>query len=260
MTRGRQYEINWAGLIILAVIALAFGAIAYRSKQVEPSQDKVRWERPEYVPGLPRQIQDEIHDLIATQLEEAAHLQRVANATGEERDQLVKALEDETPEDEFARVWLIINGYDRFDAWGPDGFTPIPGLNREALILSATNYGISDIENGGLDQFFHNGTGTFAPEMVECFQGMGLEAAAQLLGEAMRRMGEPYPRSREARWEKLEAFYQSRKDDERMFEGLDFEFYDSLTVGGRSYESRSKQWLEERCGVTRLSDRATGGS
>ena len=100
------------------------------------------------------------------------------------RDQLIAELE-RTPEynRSFYSRWIFIHeAWSCFDCWSDKGYdatiSPVP-----ATFTCATDYGKEDIDNGGLHQFFHNGTGTFAPEMVEWFERSGLNKSAAVLQE-----------------------------------------------------------------------------
>jgi hypothetical protein len=69
--------------------------------------------------------------------------------------------------------------------------------------LFAAHWCQSEVRNGGFYQFFWNSTGVLAPEAVEGFRAIGLPGCAELLAEAMRYFGVPYPRERVARQTRL---------------------------------------------------------
>lgn len=81
----------------------------------------------------------------------------------------------------FYSRWLFIHGIAPFDCWINTGYDPsISDIPRDIQLLSATAWGISDIENGGFHQFFANHTGIVAPEMAEWFERAGMSKAAEL--------------------------------------------------------------------------------
>jgi hypothetical protein len=75
-------------------------------------------------------------------------------------------------------------------------FGKLPVASRR---LFATHWTQSEVQNGGLGQFFSNDTGILAPEAVEGFRALGMPQTAETLTEAMRQFGEEYPRDRNAR-------------------------------------------------------------
>jgi hypothetical protein len=62
--------------------------------------------------------------------------------------------------------------------------------------LYATHWTQSEVQNGGLGQFFGNCTGILAPEALEGFRALGMPQAAAALADAMELFGDPYPRER----------------------------------------------------------------
>lgn len=70
---------------------------------------------------------------------------------------------------------------------------------REVGHLFATHWCYSEVCNGGFHQFFANVTGVLAPEALQGFEAIGVEAWAQALKESMAFFDEPYPRAWEDR-------------------------------------------------------------
>jgi N-acetylmuramoyl-L-alanine amidase len=176
--------------------------------------------------------------------------------TPEERLRLIADL-DALPVGTYAlhHRWLLINNVNPFESWDAQGFHPERSRwPRDVQLLWATSYGKADIENGGFHQFFGNGTGTFAPEMQECLERMGLHESADLVKRAMLVFGQPYPRSQEARRQFLERIPGNRREEYDPFQALDEPFYASLKAGGLSFGARADKWLREQCGIQRLSD------
>jgi len=103
-------------------------------------------------------------------------IRRLASPT--ERSQLIDELDSiRGPEIALFRLWTRVHETWQFDGWTDDGYYASKvDLARDIQLLSATEYGVSDIENGGLHQFFWNGTGVFAPEMIEWLDRAGMPA------------------------------------------------------------------------------------
>jgi hypothetical protein len=144
-----------------------------------------------------------------------------------------------------------------FDCWTDDGYDPsLSELPRDIQLLSGMDYGKSDIDNGGFHQFFQNGTGVFAPEMVEWCERSGLDDVADVIRQAMSTLTDgDYPRSREGRHSALARFPVGR-DRERWdpFYKLDEKFYALLSNNGSRYDDAADKWLRETCGITEVSD------
>jgi hypothetical protein len=121
--------------------------------------------------------------------------------------------------------WDYIEPYwDVFDIYnGLKGFeTSIRGVPRPAVLLYAAHFCHSEVHNGGFLQFFWNNTGVLAPEAIEGYSVIGMPTSASLLKEAASRLGTPYPRDREDRWEALLAASERGKPElMRIFEKLD---------------------------------------
>ena len=172
----------------------------------------------------------------------------------EERTRLINKLED-MPENiiPFPFRWLGIHAVRSPGGWDETGFdhrrTATP---RDIELLSGTAYGVSDIENGGLHQFFGNGTGAMAPEMVEWFERAGLPESAEILKKAMKVFGEPFPRSQETRIKVLERYEGQSREKYDPFYELDGPFYDSMSQGGKTFDDYADRWLRKTCGIQSL--------
>ncbi len=103
----------------------------------------------------------------------------------------------------------------------------LAGLPRWCRHLLAVHWCDSEICNGGFHQFFYNSTGILAPEAVEGFQAMRLESIANVVKEAMLRLGEPYARDREERWEGLARLESDGylNENSKAFQELDDRYY-----------------------------------
>jgi hypothetical protein len=94
----------------------------------------------------------------------------------------------------------------------------IEKLPHPVVLLYATHICLSEIHNGGLLQFFWNGTGIVAPEAVEGFRTIGMPKLASLVMNVASSLGDPYPRNRDDRWTALlAASGRSESDMERIF-------------------------------------------
>jgi hypothetical protein len=140
-------------------------------------------------------------------------------------------------------VWLPLNL-----TWddGPEEFVRQFRLVRPEIgHLYAAHWCQSEVCNGGLHQFFSNTTGLLAPEALDGFRAIGAADWAEILAEAMKHFGAPYPRDRDDREqflpmpqrgprEKWDPFCQL---DERFFEWADnwedvADAYAERAVGG----------------------------
>ena len=61
--------------------------------------------------------------------------------------------------------------------------------------ILAVHWTMSEVVNGGLEQYFSNSTGILAPEAVLGFQRIGKSELAAALQKAMALLGEPYCRA-----------------------------------------------------------------
>lgn len=187
--------------------------------------------------------------------EEAKLIQKINQAKdAEERARLITELEG-MPEKfvSFGNRWLGIHATRSPGGWDDEGFdhhrTNTP---RDIEILTGVIYGVSDIENGGLHQFFGNGTGGMAPEMVEWFERYGLEETAGHLKRAMAVFGETYPRSQAARNRFLEKFEGETREDYDPFYEMDGPFYDSIMKDGETMDDHVDRVVREVWGFTSL--------
>ncbi len=94
-------------------------------------------------------------------------------------------------------VWLPLN-----HSWddGTDEFVRrFRSVRPEVGHLYAAHWCQSEVCNGGFHQFFFNTTGLLAPEAFEAFRAIGAVEWAEVLAEAMKHFGVPYPRKRDDR-------------------------------------------------------------
>lgn len=93
--------------------------------------------------------------------------------------------------------------------------------------LIAVHWTDSELCNGGFHQFFHNSTGMLAPEALGGFQALNLKLFEDVVRRAMLRFGDPYPRGRADRWERLARLELDGclHDNSKVFEDLDERYY-----------------------------------
>jgi hypothetical protein len=121
-------------------------------------------------------------------------------------------------------VWLPLNR-----SWdgGPERFVRrFRRVRPEAGHLYAAHWCQSEVLNGGFHQFFSNTTGLLAPEALEGFRAIGAVEWAQILAEAMKHFGTPYPRDRGDREEILPMRQRRAREEWDPFCELDERFYE----------------------------------
>jgi hypothetical protein len=99
-------------------------------------------------------------------------------------------------------IWDAVSIYDGEHVF----LEQLSKLTEKEKTLFSAHWAQSEIMNGGLGQFFSNPTGILAPEAVSAFLALGMPKSAKALEEAMLFFGEPYPRNRSMRADKLEEF------------------------------------------------------
>lgn len=100
--------------------------------------------------------------------------------------------------------WMMTEGEAFLQVWSDDVFDSTKVYAEiELVYLFASWYAVSDIENGGLSQFFGNSTGALAPEAVVGLKLVGRHDASSILEAAMSLFGNDYPRIRQQRFEHL---------------------------------------------------------
>lgn len=175
---------------------------------------------------------------------------------GPTRDNYIRELENVPPfRRSFYERWVFIHmSFGAFRGWSDNGYDPSQSLfPRDVQLLAATDYGKSDIENGGFHQFFYNHTGTYAPEMFEWFTRAGFPEAASTVKDAMAVFGEQFPRSQSERQRFLSTFSEDDRSDWDPFFLIDDRFYSALDDGA-AYKEAADHWLRETCGISSLTD------
>jgi hypothetical protein len=121
-------------------------------------------------------------------------------------------------------VWLPLNR-----TWDdPEKFVrKYRRVRPEVGHLYAAHWCQSEVCNGGFHQFFFNTTGLLAPEALEGFRAIGVVEWAEILAEAMKHFGVPYPRDRDERQEFLPMGQKRPREEWDSFYELDERFYES---------------------------------
>jgi hypothetical protein len=137
-------------------------------------------------------------------------------------------------------VWGSISIYD-----GPETFLrQFRAVRPEVGHLFAAHWCQSEVRNGGLHQFFSNSTGVLAPEALEGFRAMGLSEWADILAEAMRFFGSPYPRQQSDRLERLAGQRGRRREEWDPFDRLDDRFFEWLHAEPYRWERAADAYAE----------------
>ncbi len=103
--------------------------------------------------------------------------------------------------DQIEQAFEDVDIYETYDVF-KQGAATYPEWKIDIL---AVHWTMSEIANGGLEQYFSNSTGILAPEAVLGLQRIGKPELAAALQKAMALLGEPYPRERAERGERLTA-------------------------------------------------------
>lgn len=114
---------------------------------------------------------------------------------------------------------------------GPEVFLrELDKTPERARHLLTAHWSVSEISNGGFQQFFAGAAGVMGPEAVAGLQALGLTDNAALLEQAMALLGKNYPREAGPRNRALKALARARKvkPDHSPFAELDERFLQAL--------------------------------
>jgi Domain of unknown function (DUF4375) len=137
-------------------------------------------------------------------------------------------------------VWLPLNR-----SWddGPEEFLRLfRSIRLEIGHLYAAHWCQSEVINGGLLQFFSNTTGLLAPEAGDGFRAIGAEGWAEILAEAMKHFGTPYPRERDKRQQYLRIRQRRAREEWDPFSQLDERFYEWAGEWGGNWEDAANAY------------------
>jgi len=141
-------------------------------------------------------------------------------------------------------VWNSIEIHD-----GPDVFLSQFGtLRPEVGHVFAAQWCQSEVCNGGFHQFFHNSTGVLAPEALAGFRAIGLHEWAEILQQAMRFFGEPYPRDQQKRQAVLDSIHIGDDREGDPFRELDDRFYKWLHAEAKRFEKAANEYARSIAG------------
>jgi hypothetical protein len=121
-------------------------------------------------------------------------------------------------------VWLPLNR--TWDNGCEEFLRVFQAIRPEVRDLYAAHWCQSEVCNGGFHQFFSNTTGLLAPEALEGFRAIGLKEWAEILAEAIKFFGSPYPREQADRQDLLARGPGRRRDEWDPFCELDKQFYE----------------------------------
>ena len=119
-----------------------------------------------------------------------------------------------------APVWGRVNIHGSPDEFARD----FAGLDTVQQHLFAAQWVRSEVDNGGLHQFFTNPTGVLAPEAVAGLRAIGLPGCARVVEEAMAFFGVPYPRGQAERERVLADVGGEEREEWDPFYHLDDDF------------------------------------
>ena len=93
-----------------------------------------------------------------------------------------------------------------------------PFTQRQRLML-ALHWYVSEVNNGGHDQFYENSTGIVWPDALAALEAIEVQDGAAILRESASRLGEPPSRDRSERQKQLASSNAEFQDlDDRFYE------------------------------------------
>jgi hypothetical protein len=137
-------------------------------------------------------------------------------------------------------VWLPLN--ESWDEGAEEFLRQMSAIPPNVANLYAAHWCQSEVNNGGLFQFFYNTTGLLAAEASRGFEAIGIGECSEILTEAMRFFGDPYPRERMIRINRLLEGRQRHGRDWTPFSELDNRFYDSLSASPDRWEREADRY------------------
>ena len=111
-------------------------------------------------------------------------------------------------------VWYSVSIYDGREQYEKD----IAKFSREQRFVFACAWYLSEVNNGGHDQFFSNSTGVVWKDALNGFKAMGLEDFSAVVAESARRLGGSPSLDRTEREDQLEHLQPEFDDlDDRIY-------------------------------------------
>ncbi len=149
--------------------------------------------------------------------------------------------------------WFLMNHDLVGEPWTDSGFDPsVASIPREMLCVWACLYGVPDIDNGGLAQFFLNFTGAAAPEMVEGFQILEMPECAKVIERAIGVFNGRYSRSQTARRPILDQLGEAKGGWSEIFSELDEQLGNA---GIEKLNDQADQFLKTKYGIKTAKER-----
>ncbi|MCP5520187.1 MAG: DUF4375 domain-containing protein [Verrucomicrobiales bacterium] len=146
--------------------------------------------------------------------------------------------------DQIEEAFEAVDIYESYDVFKQGA----GGYPEWKIDILAVHWTMSEIANGGLEQYFGNSTGILAPEAVLGFQRIGKPELAVALQKAMALLGEPYPREREQRADRLAAL--SGGAEAQSAQGFSvIPKWVAKEAGMESHESPFEEMDEVLCGA-----------
>jgi glycosyltransferase involved in cell wall biosynthesis len=120
---------------------------------------------------------------------------------------------------------------------GPEPFLrELERTPERARHLLTAHWCVSEISNGGFQQFFAGAAGVMAPESVAGLRALGLEDNARLLEKAIARLGKPYPRAADQRNRQLDLLNRKAARGQSPFSDVDEPFLRALRAHAGGFD------------------------
>ena len=125
---------------------------------------------------------------------------------------------------------------------GPEAFLrELDKTPERARHLLTAHWCVSEISNGGFQQFFAGAAGVMGPEAAAGLQALGLADSAAVLEKAMARLGKSYPREAARRNQLLKKVGGERNP----FGALDEEFLRSLQARPGGFDAVAARYARQ---------------
>ncbi|MDR9856183.1 DMP19 family protein [Paenibacillus sp. VCA1] len=111
-------------------------------------------------------------------------------------------------------LWWSVNIYESEEQYYKD----LSNFTKPQQYVFAIQWYLSEVNNGGHDQFYYNSTGIIWEEVMNGFKEIEFNELYELIKESISRLGGSPSKVREVRQDQLDKY-------EPDFEDLDMEFY-----------------------------------
>ena len=112
-------------------------------------------------------------------------------------------------------VWWSVSICDGLEQYTKD----LSAFSKEQRLVLACHWYMAEVNNGGHDQFYSNGTGIVWQDALEGFSAIGQPKIAKLISESVKKMGGSPSFDQEERQDVMERIQPD-------FDDLDRKFYD----------------------------------